>query len=557
MDFAFLGLSDELLAAVGEAGYDEPTPIQRQAIPAVLQGRDVIGIAQTGTGKTAGFTLPMLDILAEGRVKARMPRSLILEPTRELAAQVAESFETYGKYHKLSMALLIGGVSMGDQDAKLDRGVDVLIATPGRLIDHFERGNVMLSGVQIAVVDECDRMLDMGFIPDVERIFKLMPQREQTLFFSATLSDEIKRLTDQFLSDPKTIEVAPPASPAETVRQYQTEVKPREKTKALKSLLGQEAVTNALIFCNRKVDVKSVAQEVKRSGFSAEQLHGDMPQSGRMEVLGRFKAGEISVLVASDVAARGLDLPRVSHVVNYDVPNNAEDYVHRIGRTGRAGRKGVAVTLVTPREGKDIADIAKELNCSIESTQTAGAPAAEGEEDEAAAGPKGRGKQRGGERQSRGRKPGRSKDGRGETGEPAEAEPSQAGADSEAEPAAAQDADSGEARPAKKRRGRRGGRSRRGGRKQDAGEANRGGDAPSEDPSAKPRQKPDAKPGRKPEKASARGGKDGKKKGGGRGGGQDEQVVGMGDHVPAFLKRPVPKRGRGGGKRAGKSESDG
>jgi len=277
MDFAFLGLSDELLAAVREAGYEEPTPIQRQAIPAVLQGRDVIGIAQTGTGKTAGFTLPMLDILAQGRTKARMPRSLILEPTRELAAQVAESFETYGKYHKLSMALLIGGVSFGDQEAKLERGVDVLIATPGRLLDHFERGKLMLSGVKIAVVDECDRMLDMGFIPDVERIFKLMPQRDQTLFFSATLAKEIKRLTDQFLTDPKMIEVAPPASPAETVRQFRAKVSPREKTKALKSLLGDEAITNRRAAFHGSTFVPDIDQP----GVVSQRIAGTSPTMKR------------------------------------------------------------------------------------------------------------------------------------------------------------------------------------------------------------------------------------------------------------------------------------
>lgn len=372
MSFEYLGLSDILLKAVKEAGYSAPTPIQRQAIPAVLQGRDVIGIAQTGTGKTASFTLPMIDILSQGRAKARMPRTLILEPTRELAAQVAENFENYGKHSKLSMALLIGGVSFSDQEAKLERGVDVLIATPGRLLDHFSRGKLMLNGVQILVVDECDRMLDMGFIPDVESICQKMPQTHQTLFFSATLSKEIKRLTDQFLKDPKLIEVAPPASTVNNITQAVAVIGPRDKNKALRTLIAADDIDSAIVFCNRKVDVKSVFTSLRRAGIAAGQLHGDMAQPDRMDTLARFKAGDIKVLVASDVAARGLDIPSVSHVFNYDVPHHSEDYVHRIGRTGRAGRSGKAVTLALSSDARFISEIEKLIGLSIERIEVEG-----------------------------------------------------------------------------------------------------------------------------------------------------------------------------------------
>ncbi len=355
-----MGLADETLRAVTEAGYETPTPIQTQAIPAVLQGRDVMGIAQTGTGKTAGFTLPMIDILSQGRARARMPRSLILEPTRELAAQVAESFETYGKYHKLTMALLIGGVSFDEQNRLLDRGVDVLIATPGRLLDHFERGRLMMSGVEVLVVDEADRMLDMGFIPDIERICKMMPQRHQTLFFSATMPAEIKRLSDTFLDDPKQIEVARPTSPAETVEQFlviEKSKEPKAKRDRLRSLLQSEDIGNAIVFCNRKKDVDIVAKSLKKHGFNAAALHGDMDQMSRTRVLGDFKANEIKILVASDVAARGLDIPRVSHIFNFDVPNHPEDYIHRIGRTGRAGRSGRSFTISSPQDSKYLAAV--------------------------------------------------------------------------------------------------------------------------------------------------------------------------------------------------------
>lgn len=365
MGFDILGLSDELLKSVSDAGYEEPTPIQRQAIPVVLMGRDVLGIAQTGTGKTASFTLPMLDILAQGRGRARMPRSLILEPTRELAAQVSENFEKYGRYQKLSKALLIGGVSFGDQEAALDKGVDVLIATPGRLLDHFERGKVLLSGVDILVIDEADRMLDMGFIPDVEKICSLMPRKQQTLFFSATMPPPVKKLADTFLNDPKVIEASRPAATAETVSQFKVATTARSKRSVLQNLLKRKSVSTAIIFCNRKRDVRTLHESLVRHKFSAVQLQGDMDQSTRMEMLAKFKSGDAKILVASDVAARGLDIPDVSHVFNFDVPTSSDDYVHRIGRTGRAGRSGEAVTIFAPAEQDAIAAIEKLIGNEI------------------------------------------------------------------------------------------------------------------------------------------------------------------------------------------------
>ena len=345
MPFADLGLSDPLLSAISTAGYEEPTPIQAQAIPQVLMGRDILGCAQTGTGKTASFTLPMIDVLASGRARARMPRSLILAPTRELAAQVAESFEKFSVNHKMSMALLIGGVSFSDQDAALSKGVDVLIATPGRLLDHFERGKVLLQDVKILVIDEADRMLDMGFIPDVERIVSYLPVMRQTLFFSATLSEEIHTIGRKFVMNPKLIEVAKPATTADTITQHLLRTTGKQKRGALRDLLRAEEIQNAVIFCNRKRDISTLLSSLKRHGFNAAALHGDMTQSARLAALDDFKTGTVPLLIASDVAARGLDIPTVSHVFNFDVPSNPEDYVHRIGRTGRAGRQGRAFTL--------------------------------------------------------------------------------------------------------------------------------------------------------------------------------------------------------------------
>jgi superfamily II DNA/RNA helicase len=367
MTFTDLGLSPEVLRAVGEAGYVEPTPIQDKAIPHVLMGRDILGCAQTGTGKTASFTLPMIDILASGRARARMPRSLILEPTRELAAQVAESFEVYGKYNKLSQALLIGGSSISDQEKLLDRGVDVLIATPGRLLDLFERGKILLADVKILVIDESDRMLDMGFIPDVERIVGMLPKIRQTLFFSATMPPEIRRLADVFLMNPKEIAVSPPSSAAKTVIQSLVKVAGERKHKraTLRGLLHSEEVKSALIFCNRKRDVDILFRSLKKHQFSVAALHGDMAQPVRMETLQRFKNGEIKLLVCSDVAARGLDLPAVSHVFNFDVPCHAEDYIHRIGRTGRAGRSGRSLTLALPEESRALAAVTQLLGQRI------------------------------------------------------------------------------------------------------------------------------------------------------------------------------------------------
>ncbi|HLF58074.1 MAG TPA: DEAD/DEAH box helicase [Alphaproteobacteria bacterium] len=372
MTFTELGLGPDVLRAVADAGYVVPTPIQKQAIPVILMGRDVLGSAQTGTGKTASFVLPMLEILAAGRAKARMPRSLIIEPTRELATQVQENFATYGKYHRLSTALLIGGTSFTEQQRSLGRGVDVLIATPGRLIDLYERGKILLTDVKILVIDEADRMLDMGFIPDVERIVGMLPKIRQTLFFSATMPPEIRRLADKFLMNPKEISVSPPASPAEGVEHVLVVVGPDQKRAALRSLIESEGVKSALIFCNRKKDIGSVVRDLKHNNMPAAELHGDMSQPKRTETLEAFKRGEIRLLVCSDVAARGLDISELSHVFNFDVPHNAEDYVHRIGRTGRAGRTGKAFTIATPEDGKYVAAIASLIGSPIKRIELAG-----------------------------------------------------------------------------------------------------------------------------------------------------------------------------------------
>lgn len=374
MKFADLGLSDELLRAVTESGYDEPTAIQAGAIPSVLMMRDMIGIAQTGTGKTASFVLPMIDILAHGRARALMPRSLILEPTRELAAQVAENFEKYGKYHKLSMALLIGGVQMGDQVKALEKGVDVLIATPGRLMDLFERGKILLTGCNLLVIDEADRMLDMGFIPDIENICTKLPANRQTLLFSATMPPPIKKLADKFLSNPKTIEVARPASRNENIEQFVVKTSERGKRDTLRGLIESEDVGTAIIFCNRKTTVRELAKSLQRHGYKAGEIHGDMDQSSRIAELDRFKAGTINILVASDVAARGLDVKGVSHVFNFDAPWHPDDYVHRIGRTGRAGAQGRAFTLITPSDDEAIDNIQKLTGYTIPVHEGAGAP---------------------------------------------------------------------------------------------------------------------------------------------------------------------------------------
>ncbi|MCW2307436.1 superfamily II DNA/RNA helicase [Rhodobium gokarnense] len=473
-----------MLDAVTAAGYENPTPIQAGAIPHVLQRRDVLGIAQTGTGKTASFTLPMLTLLEKGRARARMPRTLILEPTRELAAQVEENFSRYGINHKLTVALLIGGVSFDEQDRKLSRGADVLIATPGRLLDHFERGKLLLQGVEILVIDEADRMLDMGFIPDIERISKLIPFTRQTLFFSATMPPEIQRLTEQFLHNPTRIEVSKPASTVSTVSQrlIATGREPHDKRETLRELIRtSEDLQNAIVFCNRKRDVATVARSLQRHGFNAGALHGDMDQHARMAMLDDFRAGKIAIMVASDVAARGLDIPAVSHVFNYDIPTHAEDYVHRIGRTGRAGRKGAAIGLVTPGDSKYVKAIEDLIGFSIE--WIGDAVKGKGDDD---------GRKRG--RRSSSRK---------------KAEPDTGGG---TEKSARPERSSGRKEPAK------------------AGDDTR----------SEPREQP---------KSRAKGsdqGKSGKGRRSGRNSGkqQDEPVIGLGDHVPAFLLRPVrlPKK---------------
>ncbi|MFQ5785687.1 MAG: DEAD/DEAH box helicase [Alphaproteobacteria bacterium] len=492
MRFEDLGLSTEVLQAVADAGYIEPTPIQEKAIPIALQGRDLLGSAQTGTGKTAAFTLPMIDILAGGKAKARMPRSLILTPTRELATQVAENFEIYGKYHKLTQALLIGGVSFVDQESALSRGVDVLTATPGRLLDLFGRGKILLAGVKILVIDEADRMLDMGFIPDVERIVGLLPPLRQTLFFSATMPAPIRRLADKFLQNPKEISVDPPASPAETVSQALILAQPRDKGKVLRTLLKSESVANALIFCNRKRDVAALDRSLRRYGFQAAALHGDMTQPARTETLEAFKAGNIRFLVATDVAGRGLDVFGLSHVFNFDVPTHAEDYVHRIGRTGRAGHRGRAITIGVADDAKFIGAIERLIHREIPRIKVSGSI-----EIDAAAEDAGRTRGRG----RRGRKPAK-------------------------ETAATEPAGSGEsAGPAETL---------------DKGKPGAGREKAAEKPARKA-EKPPAKKAEKAERQKGRSRRGDDKRPDKR---QKAPVVGLGDHVPAFLLRGAAKSGK-------------
>tara|TARA_R110000772_G_scaffold267933_1_gene393213 strand:+ start:61200 stop:62702 length:1503 start_codon:yes stop_codon:yes gene_type:complete len=451
MSFSDLGLSDELLKAIFDAGYTDPTPIQAQAIPQVLMGRDILGCAQTGTGKTASFTLPMIEILASGRAKARMPRSLILEPTRELAAQVADNFEIYGKYHKLNHALLIGGENMSEQIKRLEKGVDVLIATPGRLMDVFDRGHLLLRDVKILVIDEADRMLDMGFIPDVEKIVSKLPQMRTTLLFSATMPPEIKRLADRFLINPKEITVSKPATAAETIAQGLVMVTgagrdqasiAKRKREVLRKLIEREQPKNAIIFCNRKRDVDVVYKSLERHGYNtAARLHGDMVQSVRMETLAKFKSGDVTLLVCSDVAARGLDIPLMSHVFNFDVPTHADDYVHRIGRTGRAGHKGVAISIAVPSDGKYVDAIEKLMGRPIE-RDAMSSTGGSGSSDDATSVPEKE------ERGERGRGRGRDR-GRSRKPAPADAKAAEPAPDAAAEPAAnaepAQDAPKAEA----------------------------------------------------------------------------------------------------------------
>ena len=492
MSFDTLGLSDKVVAAVKAVGYTTPTPIQEQAIPHVLARRDVLGLAQTGTGKTASFTLPMLTILEKGRARARMPRTLILEPTRELAAQVQENFDRYGVNHKLTVALLIGGVSFDEQDKKITRGADALIATPGRLLDHFERGRLLLTGVELLVIDEADRMLDMGFIPDIERIVKLLPQNRQTMLFSATMPAAIGDLASKFLNDPVRVEVSKPSSTAANITQrlVASGSKPPEKRATLRRLInGAEGLTNAIIFCNRKRDVATLHRSLERHGYSAGALHGDMDQHARLRTLDSFRDGQITLLVASDVAARGLDIPAVSHIFNFDVPTHAEDYVHRIGRTGRAGRSGESLTIVTKPETKYVQAIEKLIGQDIAWSDGGLAEIAE-EEDEAP-------------RRGRGR--GKPEKARSRASEEAGSEP-------------------GERKPRRSRR-----------RKDDAEAQPAAEDAVQAEQSARPERKDRPERTRQPDGGAQR---PRRRKS------QDDledasRAVGFDDHVPAFLLRPV------------------
>jgi superfamily II DNA/RNA helicase len=484
--FSDLKLHAKVLKAIDEVGYTQPTPIQAGAIPPALEGRDVLGIAQTGTGKTASFTLPMITMLNRGRARARMPRSLVLAPTRELAAQVAENFDLYAKYTKLTKALLIGGVSFKEQDQLIDKGVDVLIATPGRLLDHFERGKLILTDVKVMVVDEADRMLDMGFIPDIERIFGLTPFTRQTLFFSATMAPEIERITNTFLSNPERIEVARQATTSETITQLVYEIPAsgrdtgKKKRDFLRQLIDQEGekVTNGIIFCNRKVDVDTVAKSLKKHGHDAEPIHGDLDQSYRTRTLEGFRDGKLRFLVASDVAARGLDIPNVSHVFNFDVPSHSEDYVHRIGRTGRAGRSGTAMMISTPKDDKLLAGIESLIETTIP---------------------------------------------RGEPGmvKPADAAPEKAEAQDE--------------KPTKSRS-----RSRRSSKSKDAAEETPS--APQPEPEATA-EAPKTEERRAPKQDKPR---EEKRSRGGRGRGRNEdrgpKVVGLGDHLPGFIEKSFEER---------------
>ncbi|UYV35947.1 DEAD/DEAH box helicase [Rhodobacteraceae bacterium D3-12] len=515
--FSDLKLHAKVLKAVEETGYESPTPIQAGAIPPALEGRDVLGIAQTGTGKTASFTLPMITMLARGRARARMPRSLVLCPTRELAAQVAENFDTYAKNVKLSKALLIGGVSFKEQDLLIDKGVDVLIATPGRLLDHFERGKLILSDVKVMVVDEADRMLDMGFIPDIERIFGLTPFTRQTLFFSATMAPEIERITNTFLSNPARIEVARQATASETIEQgvvmfkgSRRDREATEKRKVLRMMIDSEGekCTNAIIFCNRKTDVDIVAKSLKKYGYDAAPIHGDLDQSQRTRTLEGFRGGDLRFLVASDVAARGLDVPSVSHVFNFDVPGHAEDYVHRIGRTGRAGRDGKAMMICVPRDEKNLEDIERLIQKEIprlDNPLGGNAPAAapSGDTDSETGKPQGEPKPR-----SRTRSRSRSKPApEAETKPETQAETAaDAKVDADAKPAAAAPEASTEApqqtaeasEPKEKSRGRRGGRSDRNNQGNHGNQGNQG-----------------------------------------------NKTVGMGDHMPSFIAKSFDDRQAG------------
>ena len=366
MSFSNLGLSPKVLSAVEAAGFETPTPIQEQAIPIVVTGRDVLGIAQTGTGKTASFVLPMLTRLERGRARARMPRSLILEPTRELAAQVAEHFEILGKNHKLTVALLIGGVSYDEQDRKLDRGADVVIATPGRLLDHFERGKLLLNGIEILVVDEADRMLDMGFQPQVDGILAGLRSKHQTMFFSATLDGRVGKLARAYTNDPVRHEVVEKTLAIEDATHRFFPVDDASKLDELVRLLNTDERDLALVFVRTKRGVDRLRKKLTARRVAADAMHGGMTQSARKRALDRFAKGRVDVLIATDVAARGLDLDGITHVINFDPPHDHKDYVHRIGRTARAGRTGTGVTFVGTTQRHEMSVMARELKLSRE-----------------------------------------------------------------------------------------------------------------------------------------------------------------------------------------------
>jgi superfamily II DNA/RNA helicase len=514
MKFSDFALRPEIIQAVEDAGYRTPTPIQEQAIPVILAGHDLLGIAQTGTGKTAAFVLPMIERLASGKAKARMPRSLILSPTRELATQSANYFETYGKHLNLSMALLIGGVGMDEQWRRLDRGVDVLIATPGRLLDQFERGKVLLGGITILVIDEADRMLDMGFMPDVERIVNLVSKRRQTMLFSATMPGEIRRLANAFLTDPQEVQATPPATMAERIEDHFAIVPPRHKFKALRRLIEDYDVDNALIFCNRKREVASLRRQMERVGLSVRDIHGDLDQSQRTAALEAFKQGEIAFLVATDVAARGLDIAMMPCVINYDVPTHADDYVHRIGRTGRAGQEGRAFTLVLPEERRYVDAITRLTGKPIPRLELAGMEADGAVEAPAA------------ERPRRGRGSARAR-----APEAAPVESSR----TLSEPAPAPAGEEVAEPPRERSRSRR--------RRRPAGDV-RPEPAAAAEPSVEPQPQP--QPAAEPRARSRRGAGSGTRQPAPaaeprRGGGDTKPVVGMGDHVPLFMQRPVPQ----------------
>ncbi len=516
MKFSELGLSEKVLKAVEASGYDTPTPIQAQAIPHALQGRDVLGIAQTGTGKTAAFTLPMLSMLERGRARARMPRTLILEPTRELAAQVEEAFGKYGVNHKLNLALLIGGVSFGDQEAKIARGADVVIATPGRLLDFTERGGLLLTGIEILVIDEADRMLDMGFIPDIERICKLVPFTRQTLFFSATMPPEITRLTETFLHNPVRVEVSRAATPAENITQtlVPSGGAPEEKRSTLRRIIrGAENFKNAIIFCNRKRDVQVVYRSLQRHGFSVGALHGDLDQRARMAALDAFRGGQVQLIVCSDVAARGLDIPDVSHIINYDAPHHSEDYVHRIGRTARAGKSGQALTIVTRADGKAIAEIEKLIARKIDWQEGVELPPEDEEhtrERRGGRGKRGGARHRDEERPEDAERPYRrvahAADPRGHR---AERPPQERTADAERP-----DRHLARGTDSRRHRAERPPQERTAAEQERAQEQAASRPARFGDPSRRERPRRD----------------------------DDAPVIGLGDHVPSFLLRPVPKR---------------